>query len=53
MLIPVFAVGSHSVSPLARVLEQANMFPRVVTQVTESIQLLSQQSINEYPQPAH
>ena len=52
MLIPVCAVGSHSVSPLARVLEQANMFPRAVTEAAELIHLLSQHLINEYPQAA-
>lgn len=52
MLIPVFAAGSQSARTLARVLEQANMFPRAVTQATGLIHLLSQQPIHEYPQPA-
>jgi len=52
MLISVSAVGSQSLSPLARVLERANMFPRAVTQATEIFHLFSQYSINEYPQAA-
>ena len=52
MLIPISAAGSQVVSPLARVLEQANMFPRTVTRATEFFHQFSQHSINEYPQAA-
>lgn len=44
MLIPVFVAASQPVSPLARVLEQANMFPRAVTEAAEFFQQFSQQS---------
>ena len=52
MLISVFAAESPVVDPLARVPEQANMFPRAVTHATESFRLFRQHSINEYPQSA-
>jgi hypothetical protein len=52
MLIPVFAVRLLLVDPLARVLEQTNMFPRAVTHATDSICLFSQHSTNEYPKAA-
>ncbi len=52
MLIPISAAGSQSASPLARVLEQANMFPRAVTEAAELVHLFSQHLINEYPQAA-
>jgi hypothetical protein len=52
MLISVFAAGSLLVDPLARVLEQANMFPRAVTHATELIRLYRQHSIDEYPRAA-
>ncbi len=52
MLIPISAAGSQPASTLARVLEQANMFPRAVTQATDFFHLLSQYSFKEYPQAA-
>jgi hypothetical protein len=52
MLIPVSAAGSLSVGALAWVLEQTNIFPRAVTQAAEFFHLVSQHSINEYPQAA-
>ena len=52
MLISVSAAGSQALSPLARVLEQANMFPRAVTEAAEFFQQFSQHSFTEYPQAA-
>jgi hypothetical protein len=52
MLISVSAAGSLLADPLARVLEQANMFPRAVMQTTDIIHQYRQHSISEYPQAA-
>ena len=52
MLIPVSAAGSLLADPLARVPEQANMFPRAVMQTTDKIRQYRQHSINEYPRAA-
>jgi hypothetical protein len=52
MLITVSADGSVLADPLARVSEQANMFPRAVMQTTDIIRQFCQHSINEYPQAA-
>jgi hypothetical protein len=52
MLIPVSAVGSLRVDPLAWVFGQTNMFPRAVTHATESFRRLSQYSVNQNHQTA-
>jgi hypothetical protein len=52
MLIAVSVVGSAFVDPLAWVLPQANMFPRAVTEATDSFRRLSQYSINLNPKTA-